>query len=234
MKADAAWQSVRWLTKPLVANNPVAVQMLGICSALAVTTSLTTATTMCLALTFVLCGSSVIISAARNYIPDSTRLIIQITIIASLVIVVDLILQAYLFEISQQLTVFISLIVTNCLVLARAESYAMHQRVWPSLLDALGNSAGYSLLLLLVALPRELLGLGTVYGKPVLISIESGGWFEPLDVMLRAPTAFFIIGLLVWLGNTFVQRTSAQHNRGSNDQIGKTPAKSSSQAKGAS
>lgn len=197
------------ISAPLLRNNPVTVQVLGICSALAVTTSLITAATMCAALTLVLCSSSVIISALRHHIPASTRLIIQITIIASLVIIVDLILKAYLFEISQQLSVFVSLIVTNCLVLGRAEAFAMQQPVRSSLLDALGNSAGYSVVLLVVACIREFFGSGSVFGMTVLPLASEGGWFEPLNFMLKAPSAFFIIGLLVWAGHVVNRRITS-------------------------
>jgi Na+-transporting NADH:ubiquinone oxidoreductase subunit D len=198
------------LTTPLRRNNPVTVQILGICSALAVTTSLSTAVTMCVALTLVLCSASVIISAIRHHIPSSTRLIIQITIIASLVIVVDLLLKAYFYDISQRLSVFVSLIVTNCLVLGRAEAFAMNQPVKASLLDALGNSAGYSLVLIIVASVRELLGSGSLFGYPLLSLTSEGGWFEPIAFMLKAPSAFFIIGLLIWAG---YQRKSVEpHN----------------------
>jgi len=186
------------LSRPLLRDNPVTVQILGICSALAVTTSLITALTLCAALSIVLCCSSMIISALRQHIPASTRLIIQITIIASLVIVVDLLLKAYLFDISQQLSVFVSLIVTNCLVLGRAEAFAMQHTVRESLMDAVGNSVGYSAVLIIVASIRELLGSGSLLGEPVFTRASEGGWFEPLDFMLKAPSAFFIIGLLVW------------------------------------
>lgn len=186
---------------PLRRNNPVTVQVLGICSALAVTTSLTTALTMCAALSVVLCAASTIISALRHHIPNSTRLIIQITIIASLVIVVDLFLKAYVYDISVRLSVFVSLIVTNCLVLGRAEAFAMKQPVGRSLLDAMGNSAGYSLVLIIVASIRELGGSGSLMGYAILPLASEGGWFEPLSFLLKAPSAFFIIGLLVWLGH---------------------------------
>jgi Na+-transporting NADH:ubiquinone oxidoreductase subunit D len=197
------------IATPLRSNNPVTVQTLGICSALAVTTSLQTALTMCFALTAVLCLSSVIISVLRQHIPSSTRLIIQITIIASLVIIVDLFLKAFLFDISQRLSVFVSLIVTNCLVLGRAEAFAMKNPVRASLLDGFGNSMGYSLVLLIVATTREFLGTGQLFGYPVLTLIDDGGWFEPLDFMLKAPSAFFIIGLLVWAGHKRKAETPA-------------------------
>jgi len=163
-------------------------QMLGICSALAVTTSLNT---------------------ALNHIPPSVRLIVQITIIASLVIVIDQILQAYFFEISRVLSIFVGLIVTNCLVLGRAEGFAMHNNVRDSLVDALGNGLGYSLVLMTVAFIRELLGFGTLFGYEVLPTIANGGWFEPLTVMQKAPSAFFIIGLLIWFVNAFQTQSTA-------------------------
>jgi len=193
--------TVQQLASPLRRNNPVTVQVLGICSALAVTTSLQTALIMSVALSTVLCLSSVVISLLRHHIPTSTRLIIQITIIASLVIVVDLVLKAYLFDISQQLSVFVSLIVTNCLVLGRAEAFFMKQPVRASLLDAMGNSMGYSLILMIVAFVRELFGSGRLFDVVVLPLASDGGWFVPLDFMLTAPSAFFIIGLLVWVFN---------------------------------
>lgn len=186
------------ITDPIIGNNPVTLQVLGICSALAVTTSVATALTMSLALTAALIASSAVISAIRRHIPGAVRLILQITIIASLVIVIDLLLQAFAFEISQRLSIFVSLIVTNCLVLGRAEAFAMRNPVGPSMLDALGNGLGYSLVLILVGALRELLGVGALLGYPVLPTVAAGGWFVPLGVMLLAPSAFFILGLLIW------------------------------------
>ena len=183
---------------PLVENNPITLQILGICSALAVTTSVATALTMSFALTVVIVASSALISAIRRHIPASIRLILQITIIASMVIVIDQFLQAYAFAISQRLSIFVSLIVANCLVLGRAEAFAMRNPVGPSILDALGNGLGYSLILLIVGSLRELFGLGMLLGIPILPSAAAGGWFVPLGVMLLAPSAFFILGLLIW------------------------------------
>lgn len=188
---------------PIVGNNPITLQVLGICSALAVTTSVATALTMSLALTAALVASSAVISAIRRHIPGAVRLILQITIIASLVIVIDLFLQAFAFEISQRLSIFVSLIVTNCLVLGRAEAFAMRNPVVPSMLDALGNGLGYSLILILVGALRELLGVGSLLGLAVLPTVASGGWFVPLGVMLLAPSAFFILGLLIWAQRTW-------------------------------
>ena len=188
----------RHLTAPLIDNNPVTLQILGICSALAVTTSLSTAVTMSLALTAVLCLAATIISVIRHHIPPVIRLIVQIIIIASLVIVIDELLQAYAFEISRQLSIFVGLIVTNCLVLGRAEAFAMRNPVLPSFLDGLGNGLGYSLILIIVGSLRELLGTGSLLGYTLLTPASDGGWFEPLGLMQMAPSAFFIIGFLIW------------------------------------
>ncbi|OAN77304.1 NADH:ubiquinone reductase (Na(+)-transporting) subunit D [Jannaschia sp. EhC01] len=183
---------------PLIDQNPITRQILGVCSALAVTTSLDTALVMSAALTTVLCLSSGIISLLRHHIPHVIRLIVQITIIASLVIVIDEFMRAYAFELSRTLSVFVGLIVTNCLVLGRAEAFAMRNPVGPSVLDALGNGLGYSLILIVVGSIRELLGQGSLLGLVILPSVEDGGWFQPLGLMQLAPAAFFIIGLLVW------------------------------------
>jgi len=196
------------LLPPLMRDNPIMTQMLGICSALAVTTNLQTALTMSIAVTLVLVCASVIISSIRKHIPPSVRLIVQITIIASLVIVIDQILQAWFFDISRVLSIFVGLIVTNCLVLGRAEGFAMHNNVGDSLVDALGNGFGYSLVLMIVAFVRELFGFGTLFGYHAMPVVADGGWFEPLTVMQKAPSAFFIIGLLIWLGNTVQARTA--------------------------
>ncbi|WP_419719634.1 NADH:ubiquinone reductase (Na(+)-transporting) subunit D [Maritalea porphyrae] len=182
----------------LLDNNPITLQILGICSALAVTTSLGTALTMSAALTVVLMMSNGTISLIRNHLPSSIRLIVQITIIASLVIVADQILLAFAFEMSQRLSIFVGLIVTNCLVLGRAEGFAMRNPIWPSLLDGLANGLGYSAVLIVVGTIRELLGTGMLLGRTILPTVETGGWFEPLGLMLLAPSAFFIIGLLIW------------------------------------
>lgn len=187
------------LIQPIVATNPVTVHVLGICSALAVTTSLATALVMSASLIFVLCLSNSIISLIRHHIPSSIRLIIQITIIASLVIVVDLVLQAYLFELSKRLSVFVGLIVSNCIVLGRAEAYAMKNPPWPSFLDGIGNGIGYAWILLAVGTIRELLGAGTLFGQTIFPLVEDGGWFTPLQMMALPPSAFFLLGLLIWL-----------------------------------
>lgn len=196
-----------YLTAPLIDKNPITLQILGICSALAVTTSLSTALVMSAALTAVLCLSSVVISLIRHHIPGVIRLIVQIVIIASMVVVIDEILQAYAFDISRQLSVFVGLIVTNCLVMGRAEAFAMRNPVWPSFLDALGNGLGYSMILALVGTIRELFGTGALLGYTLLVPKSEGGWFAPLGLMQLAPSAFFIIGALIWVIRT---RWSAQ------------------------
>lgn len=194
--------ALKQLVGPLIDQNPVTRQILGVCSALAVTTALDTALLMAAALTVVLCLSSALISAIRHHIPSAIRLIVQITIIASLVIVIDQFMRAFAFELSKSLSIFVGLIVTNCLVLGRAEAFAMQNRVGPSLLDALGNGLGYSLILIVVGSIRELLGKGSLLGHTVLLPVSEGGWFEPLSLMQLAPSAFFIIGLLVWMIRT--------------------------------
>ena len=186
------------LIEPIVDNNPITLQVLGICSALAVTTQMTVALTMCLAVTAVLAVSNAAISAIRNHMPSSIRIIIQMTIIASLVIMVDQVLKAYAYETSKQLSVFVGLIITNCIVLGRAEAFASSNKVWPSFLDGLGHGLGYSAILMAVALIRELFGGGTVFGMEVLPLVTDGGWYYPNGLLRLAPSAFFLIGLLIW------------------------------------
>jgi Na+-transporting NADH:ubiquinone oxidoreductase subunit D len=186
------------LITPLIEQNPVTRQILGICSALAVTTALDTALMMSAAMTIVLVLSSGIISLLRHHIPHVIRLIVQITIIASLVIVIDEVMRAFFFELSRALSVFVGLIVTNCIVLGRAEAFAMRNPVGASMLDALGNGLGYSLVLILVGAIRELLGKGSLLGITILMPVSEGGWFQPLGLMQLAPAAFFILGLMVW------------------------------------
>ena len=188
----------RTLIDPILVSNPVTLQVLGICSALAVTTSLSTSIVMSAALISVLTLSNGIISLIRNHVPRSIRLIVQITIIASLVIVVDQVLQAYMFAMSKRLSVFVGLIVTNCIVLARAEGFAMKNPPGMSLLDGLGNGLGYALILIVIGTVRELLGAGTLMGVTILPLAADGGWFAPLGLMALPPSAFFLLGLLVW------------------------------------
>ena len=186
------------LFKPVFDNNPIGLQILGICSALAVTTRLQTALVMSAAVIFVVACSNAAISLIRKEIPDSIRIIVQMTIIASLVIVVDQFIQAFLPQASKQLSVFVGLIITNCIVLGRAEAFAMKNPVGMSFLDGIGNGLGYSLVLLLVAVLRELFGSGTLLGVEILRLSQNGGWYVSNGLMLLPPSAFFIIGLLIW------------------------------------
>lgn len=189
------WATLR---DPLIRQNPVTLQILGICSALAVTTTLATALTMSIALTVVLTLSAGIVSTIRRHIPDTIRLIVQIVIVASLVIVIDQILQAYFPDISRALSVYVGLITTNCLVLGRTEAFARHNPPVPAMVDAFGNGLGYSLALIVIGTCRELFGTGKLFGVGVLPLAEAGGWFTPLNLLLLAPSAFFLLGLLVW------------------------------------
>jgi|SRR5690606_6084676 len=193
------------LIKPIISENPIGLQILGICSALAVTTSLRVAFVMCVALTLVTAFSNLFISMVRNYMPGSIRIIIQMTIISSLVIMVDQTLQAFAFEISKQLSVFVGLIITNCIVMGRAEAFAMKNPPGISFLDGIGNGLGYSVVLLIVGTLRELFGSGSLLGITILPTVANGGWYQPNGLMLLAPSAFFIIGFLIWILRT--QRT---------------------------
>ena len=184
--------------EPIVDRNPITLQVLGICSALAVTAQLWPAIIMSLALTVVLVASNVIISLIRHHMPNSIRIIIQMTIIASLVIVVDQVLQAFAYELSKQLSVFVGLIITNCIVLGRAEAFASQNPPLVSALDGLGHGLGYSAILISVAAVRELFGSGTLLGITVFETEANGGWYIPNGMMLLAPGAFFIIGLMIW------------------------------------
>jgi Na+-transporting NADH:ubiquinone oxidoreductase subunit D len=186
------------LIDPIVDENPVTLQVLGICSALAVTTSLLPSLYMCLALTVVASLSNAAVSAIRNLLPSSIRIIVQMTIIASLVIVVDESLKAFAFETSRELSVFVGLIITNCIVLGRTESFASKNPMGLSFLDGVGNGLGYSLILISVASTRELLGSGTLLGYTILPTVASGGWYNPNGMMLLPPSAFFVIGLIIW------------------------------------
>ncbi|MDX1570798.1 MAG: NADH:ubiquinone reductase (Na(+)-transporting) subunit D [Xanthomonadales bacterium] len=186
------------LLDPLVDNNPVTLQILGICSALAVTTALLPSLLMAASVICVLAFSMAAISLIRRHIPTNIRIIVQMTIIASAVIVVDQVLRAYAYETSKQLSVFVGLIITNCIVLGRAEAFAQKNPVGLSVLDGIGNGIGYSLVLLIVATLRELFGAGTLLGYQILPLAAEGGWYEPNGMMLLPPSAFFIIGLLIW------------------------------------
>ena len=186
------------LFDPVVDNNPIALQVLGICSALAVTTQMSTSLVMCFAVIAVLAASNLAVSVIRNHMPTNIRIIIQMTIIASLVILVDQVLKAYAYEISKQLSVFVGLIITNCIVLGRAEAFASSNKPWPSFLDGVGHGLGYSAVLLVVAFLRELLGSGKLFGHEILPLVTEGGWYNPNGLMLLAPSAFFLIGLIIW------------------------------------
>ena len=190
------------LLDPLIENNPIALQVLGICSALAVTTKMDTALVMCGAVIFVLMLSNVSISLLRNQIPASIRIIVQLTVIASLVIVADQFLKAYFYDISKQLSVFVGLIITNCIIMGRAEAYAMQNSVGSSLLDGIGNGFGYSLILIATAFLRELFGAGKLYGQVIFPAVNDGGWYYPNGIMVSSAGAFFIIGLFIWLIRT--------------------------------
>ncbi|GAB6080237.1 MAG: NADH:ubiquinone reductase (Na(+)-transporting) subunit D [Hydrogenophilus thermoluteolus] len=200
------------LTQPIVANNPIILQVLGICSALAVTSKLSTAFTMSIALTLVTAFSNLFISLIREHIPSSIRIIIQMTIISTLVIVVDQFLKAFAFEISRELSVFVGLIITNCIVMGRAEAYAMSHPPVASFWDGIGNGLGYSAILLTVGFVRELLGSGTLFGYPVLPTVNDGGWYVPNGLLLLPPSAFFLIGLIIWAVRTWQpkQRETAE------------------------
>ncbi|WP_428240985.1 NADH:ubiquinone reductase (Na(+)-transporting) subunit D [Gynuella sp.] len=186
------------LLGPILTNNPIALQILGICSALAVTSSMRVAFVMSVALTLVTAFSNLFISLIRNQIPSSIRIIVQMTIIASLVIVVDQILKAYAFEISKQLSVFVGLIITNCIVMGRAEAFAMANPPVPSFLDGIGNGLGYSAMLMVLGFIRELLGSGKLFGFTILPVVNDGGWYIPNGLLLLPPSAFFLIGLIIW------------------------------------
>jgi Na+-transporting NADH:ubiquinone oxidoreductase subunit D len=186
------------LLDPLFNNNPIALQVLGICSALAVTTTMVPSLVMSVALTLVTGLSSLSVSILRQYIPSSIRIIVQMVIIASLVIITDQVLQAYMYETSKTLSVFVGLIITNCIVMGRAEGYAMQNGPIESLFDGIGNGLGYSLILIGTAVVRELVGAGKLFGKPLLVSVNDGGWYFPNGLLLIAPGAFFIIGFMIW------------------------------------
>lgn len=191
------------IVDPLVDNNPIALQILGICSALAVTTKMETSIVMAVAVIAVTAFSNLAVSAIRSYIPSSIRIIVQMTVIASLVIVVDQILKAYFFDISKQLSVFVGLIITNCIVMGRAEGFAMKNNPWLSFWDGIGNGLGYGLVLLFVAFFRELFGSGTLMGLVILPLDRNGGWYAPNNLMLLPPSAFFLIGFLIWVIRAF-------------------------------
>jgi Na+-transporting NADH:ubiquinone oxidoreductase subunit D len=187
------------LTDPVFCNNPIGLQMLGICSALAVTVSINVALVMSIALTVVAAFSNLFISLIRNYIPNSVRIIIQMTIIASLVIMVDQILKAFLPDVSKELSVFVGLIITNCIIMGRAEAFAMANKPFASFVDGIGNGLGYSVALIAIAFIRELFGSGSLFGIAILEKVTDGGWYVSNGLLLLPPSAFFIIGGFIWL-----------------------------------
>ena len=191
------------IVKPIFANNPIALQILGVCSALAVTSNLNTAVVMTLAVMVVTAFSSMFVSMMRNHMPSSIRIICQMTIIASLVIVVDQVLKAVAYDTSKQLSVFVGLIITNCIVMGRAEAFAMKNAPIPSFLDGIGNGLGYGAVLLFVGFIRELFGAGSLFGIEILPLVTNGGWYMSNGLLLLPPSAFFIIGLMIWLMRTY-------------------------------
>jgi Na+-transporting NADH:ubiquinone oxidoreductase subunit D len=191
------------LTTPIFKNNPIALQILGICSALAVTSSLQVTLVMCVALTFVCAFSNLGVSVIRKHIPGSIRIIVQMVIIASLVILVDQVLKAYAYAISKQLSVFVGLIITNCIVMGRAEAFAMKNPPLPSFIDGVGNGLGYSVVLIAVAVVRELFGAGKLMGIEILPLVTEGGWYNPNGLLLLPPSAFFLIGFFIWALRSF-------------------------------
>ncbi len=186
------------LIEPIFDNNPIALQILGICSALAVTTSMEVTMVMCIALTIVCALSNWCISLIRSFIPNNIRIIVQMTVISSLVILVDQVLKAVAYDTSKQLSVFVGLIITNCIVMGRAEAFAMQNRPIPSLMDGIGNGLGYSIVLVFVAFFRELFGSGKLYGVEIMPLVTEGGWYVPANIFLLPPIAFFLIGLFIW------------------------------------
>ena len=196
-------KKITLLMGPLFKENPIAVQILGICSALAVTSKLETAIVMSLAVTFVLVFSNLAISLIRKQIPGAIRIIVEMTIIASLVIIADQIIKAFAYDVSKQLSVYVGLIITNCILMGRAEAFAIKNRPWDAVLDGLGNGLGYSLILLTVGFVRELIGSGKLLGYAVLPLRTEGGWYVPNGLFLLPPSAFFLIGLIIWALRTW-------------------------------
>lgn len=191
------------LTGPVINNNPIALQILGVCSALAVTTTLETAFVMTVAVTFVTAFSNLFISIIRNHIPNSVRIIVQMAIIASLVILVDQVLKAYAYGLSKQLSVYVGLIITNCIVMGRAEAFAMKNKPLASLVDGIGNGLGYGFILVIVGGVRELFGAGALFGIEILPLTSNGGWYQSNGLLLLPPSAFFIIAGIIWAVRTY-------------------------------
>ena len=203
-------KSQQVLNEPLMNNNPITLQVMGICSALAITVKMDTAVVMTLAVVAVLSVSNTIIAILRNLIPSKVRIIVQLAIIASLVILTDQILKAYMYDISKQLSVFVGLIITNCIVMGRADAFAMSNSPKDSVLDGLGNGIGYGSILIIVSMFREIFGSGQLYGYqiiPLSVYVENGGWYMNNGLMLLAPGAFIVLGLLIWLQRTYTGYT---------------------------
>lgn len=201
--SSAPMTSKKILTEPIADNNPLILQVLGICSALAVTSKLESALIMCVGLTLVTAFANLFYSMVRNYVPGSVRIIVQMTIAATLVILVDQTLKAVAYEQSKPMSVFIGLILTNCIVMGRLEAYAQANPPWPSFLDGLGNGLGYSVILVVLAVIRELFGSGKLMGIEILPLASEGGWYVPNGLLLLPPSAFFLIGLLIWAVRTW-------------------------------
>lgn len=193
-------KNLKLLTDPLGENNPITVQVLGICSALAVTAKLEPAIVMTLSVIVVTSVSNLVIAIMRNYIPPRIRIIVQLTVIATLVILVDQVLKAFAYDVSKQLSVFVGLIITNCIIMGRLEAFAMTNRPWPSFLDGIGNGAGYGIILVIVAFFRELLGSGSILGFPVLekIGLYNIG-YENNGLMILPPMALMVVGIIIWV-----------------------------------
>jgi len=191
-------KNMRILREPLSDNNPITFQVLGICSTLATTVQMQTALVMSFAVMFVLGMSNVVVASIRNYIPSKIRIIVELSVVASLVIIVDQVLKAFLYDISKQLSVFVGLIITNCIILGRAEAFALQNKVWPSFLDGLGNALGYGWILMVIAIGREVLGSGSFMGYQVIPDFLYNAGYENMGLMVLAPGAFILLGLLVW------------------------------------
>ncbi len=201
-------KNMRFLKDPLMDNNPISTQVLGICSALAVTVQMQTAIVMSVAVVSVLAFSNVLISLIRNKVPSNIRIIVELAIIATLVILVDQVLKAFLYDISKQLSVFVGLIITNCIVLGRAEAFALQNKPWPSFLDGVGNGLGYSMILIVVAFGREILGSGTLLGFQVIPDAAYAAGYQNMGLMVLAPGAFILLGLIIWVQRTITGTVS--------------------------
>lgn len=206
LKKITKTHSYKTLTEPIIKANPVSVAILGICSSLAVTTQVLPATVMFLALTFVLSFSNIAVSILRHYIPRNIRIIVMMVVISTLVIIADQFLKAFMYDLSKQLSVFVGLIITNCIILGRAEAFASSNNAWLSFLDGVGNGIGYGYILIVVSVFREVLGSGTFAGIQVIPNSFYNAGYENMGLMLLAPGVFILIGLLVWLQNIITKQ----------------------------